>query len=368
MILICSLKVLEETVNHEMNSELVTPSISQNGEIKATNQNANYNKKTFYTSFGGNTELQMAIFRFLSRDRDRRPSTFTPEDKDKERDTLQKLCKMLISLYRHVSGLAAKPEENKVQSGRTSYTLASVAKDIEKNRTVVFQYLPYLINIYLWSQHCKNKLQEKRQHKFIETFLLTLYNCEAWTGNKGYSASINMTSSQASAPHNSNPSNIQNPGSTYNNSPCQHTVTVIVPSLSQSSVYHSHTSSDPLERVTSAVGFTTRPFTPVVAVNATTRPHILHLLFHLFNNHVMELSKSSLELVAKTLIGLIGRGHTQTSLHSASRQRGQIQFERIHLPAPVLIELLITAHHCIFNGLSTLGNQIVDLGKNSLLN
>ena len=358
--MICFLQVLEETVDHEINSELVTSNISQNGEIKVSNQSAAANKKTFYTSFGGNTELQMAIFRFLSRDRDRRPSTFTQEDKDKERDTLQKLCKMLISLYRYVSGLAAKPEDNKVPSGRTSYTLASVAKDIEKNRTVVFQYLPYLINIYLCTQQ---KLQEKRQHKFIETFLLTLYNCEAWTGNKGYSASTNMAASQGSAPQNNNPLSVQNPGSTYNNSPCQHTVTVMVPSLSQSSVYHSHTASDPLERVSSAVGFTTRPFTPVMAVNATTRPHILHLLFHLFNNHIMDLSKSSLELVAKTLINLIGRGHTQTSLHSASRQRGQIQFKRIHLPAPVLIELLTTAHHCIFNGLSTLGNQIVDLGK-----
>ena len=141
------LQVLEETINHEINSDLVTSNISQNGEIKVSNQSAAANKKTFYTSFGGNTELQMAMFRFLSRDRDRRPSTFTQEDKDKERDTLQKLCKMLISLHRYVSGLAAKPEDNKVPSGRTSYTLASVAKDIEKNRTVVFQYLPYLINI-----------------------------------------------------------------------------------------------------------------------------------------------------------------------------------------------------------------------------
>ena len=343
-----------------MKSDLVTPNNLQNGETKTSNQSAAANKKTFYTSFGGNTELQMAIFRFLSRDRDRRPSTFTQEDKDKERDTLQMLCKMLISLYRYVSGLAAKPEDNKVQSGRTSYTLASVAKDIEKNRTVVFQYLPYLINIYLCTQQ---KLQEKRQHKFIETFLLTLYNCEAWTGYKGYSASSNMATSQGTVSQNSNQINVQNPGSTYNNSPCQHTVTVMVPSLSHSSIYHSHTSSDPLERVSSAVGFTTRPFTPVIAVNATTRPHILHLLFHVFNNHIMDLSKSSLESVAKTLINLIGRGHTQTSLHSASRQRGQIQFKRIHLPAPVLIELITTAHHCIFNGLSTLGNQIVDLGR-----
>merc|ERR1711981_1243231 len=146
-----------------------------------------------------------------------------------------------------------------------------------------------------------------------------------------------------------------------NNSPCQHTVTVMVPGLSQSSVYHNRTLSDPLERVTSGVGFTTRPFNPVVAVNATTRPYILHLLFHVFNNHIMYLSKTTLELVAKALISLVGRGHTQTSLHTASRQRGQIQFKRIHLPPTVLTELLLTAHHCIFNGLSTLGNQIVDL-------
>ena len=76
----------------------------------------------------------------------------------------------------------------------------------------------------------------------------------------------------------------------------------------------------------------------------------------------MDLPKAALESVAKTIIGLLGRGHTQTSLHTSSRQRGQIQFKRVQLPSTVLTELLLTAHHCIFNGLSTLGNQIVDLG------
>ena len=38
---------------------------------------------------------------------------------------------MLLSLYRYVSVLAAKAEDTTVISGRTSYTLASVAKDIE---------------------------------------------------------------------------------------------------------------------------------------------------------------------------------------------------------------------------------------------
>ena len=217
-----------------------------------------------------------------------------------------------------------------------------------------------MISIYLCNQQ---KLQDKKQYKFIETFLLTLYNCEAWTGSKGYSTSGNPGMSQGTAPSNTNPTLAPAPGGTYNNSPCQHTVTVMVPGLSQSSVYHNRTLSDPLERVTNGVGFTTRPFNPVVAVNATTRPYMLHLLFHVFNNHIMDLSKTTLELVAKSLISLASRGHTQTSLHTASRQRGQIQFKRIHLPGTVLTELLLTAHHCIFNGLSTLGNQIVDLGK-----
>ena len=49
------------------------------------------------------------------------------------------------------------------------------------------------------------------------------------------------------------------------------------------------------------------------------------------------------------------------SLRSSTRVRSQSQHARIHLAAPVLIELLISAHHCIFNGLSTLGNQVMDL-------
>jgi hypothetical protein len=357
---LCFQEATDELSNADINVEPSTANLPNESEGKSSAHVTAANKKTFFTSFCGNNELQMAIFRLLSRDRDRRPSSFTQEDKEHERETLQKLCRMLISLYRYVSGVAAKSEDNKIVSGRASYTLASVAKDIEKNRTVVFQYLPYMISIYLCNQQ---KLQDKKLFKFIETFLLTLYNCEAWTGSKGYSTSGNTGMSQGMAPPNTNPTHASAPGGTYNNSPCQHTVTVMVPGLSQSSVYHNRTLSDPLERVTSGFGFTTRPFNPVVAVNATTRPYMLHLLFHVFNNHIMDLSKTTLELVAKALISLAGRGHTQTSLHTASRQRGQIQFKRIHLPATVLTELLLTAHHCIFNGLSTLGNQIVDLGK-----
>ena len=349
----------DELANGNINSEPSSANHPNDSEAKSASHNTDANKKTFFTAFSGNNETQASIFRFLSRDRDRRASSFTQEDNETERETLQKLCKLFISIYRYVSVLAAKAEDNKVISGRTSYTLASVAKDIEKNRTVVFQYLPYLISIYLCTQQ---KLQEKKQYKFIETFLLTVYNCEAWTGSKGYVSPEN-TAAHGTAQTSINPIHVQTPGGTYHNSPWQHTVTVMVPSLSQSSVYHSRTSADPLERVSGDVGFTTRPFNTLVAVNATTRPYILHLLFHVFNNHIMDLSKTSLESVAKTLIGVIGRGHTQTSLHTASRQRGQIQFKRIHLPAPVLIELLLTAHHCIFNGLSTLGNQLVDLGK-----
>ena len=344
----------EDAAQDDINVEPSLTNGMNENEAKPSNYSTAANKKTFFNSFSGNHETQAAIFRFLSRDRDRRPTAFTQEDKEIEKETLQKICKMLLSLYRYVSVLAAKAEDTTVISGRTSYTLASVAKDIEKNRTAVFQYLPYLISIYLCTQQ---KIQEKKQYKFLETFLLTLYNCEAWTGFK---APGNTATSQTGSQQNPT-SQVQTPGGTYKKSPCQHSVTVVVPSLSQSSVYHSHANSDPVERVSGSVAFTTRPFIPAVAVNATTRPHILHLLFHVFNNHIMDLSKTSLELVAKAMISLVGRGHTQTSLHTASRQRGQIQFKRIHLPGTVLIELLITAHHCIFNGLSTLGNQIVDL-------
>ena len=51
----------------------------------------------------------------------------------------------------------------------------------------------------------------------------------------------------------------------------------------------------------------------------------------------------------------------QVSLRSSTRVRSQSGCARIHLPPPVLIELLISAHHCIFNGLSTLGNQVWSL-------
>ena len=154
-----------------------------NDEARSANTTSVDNRKSFFTSLSGNTELQLALFRFLSRDRDRRPSSFTQEDGEAEKGTLQMTCKLLLAFYRFVSGLTPRSEDNRSLSVRAPFTLASVAKDVEKNRTVVFQYLPHLITIYLCSQQ---RMQDKKQFKFIETFLLTLYNCEAWTGSKNY--------------------------------------------------------------------------------------------------------------------------------------------------------------------------------------
>ena len=103
-------------------------------ETISSNYNKSTDKKNFFTSFSGNTELQLAIFRYLARDRDRRPSSFTQHDREIEKTTLEKICKMLIALYRYVSGLAAKEDDHKVIHNRTTFTLASVAKDVEKSR------------------------------------------------------------------------------------------------------------------------------------------------------------------------------------------------------------------------------------------
>ena len=62
------------------------------------------------------------------------------------------------------------------------------------------------------------------------------------------------------------------------------------------------------------VSLKTRPFDPVKAVNASTRPKILHLLFHVYNNHIMDISKSlGLESFMKVILRVLGRGHVQVS-------------------------------------------------------
>ena len=98
--------------------------------MRPINTKLSASKKAFYTSLAGNTELQSAIFRYLSRDRDRRPSSFTQEDGEAEKECLQKLCKLFLAFYRFVSHTVA--DDNK--SGRSSFTLASVAKDVEKSK------------------------------------------------------------------------------------------------------------------------------------------------------------------------------------------------------------------------------------------
>ena len=43
-----------------------------------------------------------------------------------------------------------------------------------------------------------------------------------------------------------------------------------------------------------------------------SRPKILHLLFHVYNNHIMDISKSlGLESYMKVILRILGRGHVQ---------------------------------------------------------
>ena len=103
---------------------------------------------------------------------------------------------------------------------------------------------------------------------------------------------------------------------------------VRVPGLSSNSVYHDSArldmSSVEMDRV-GGVSLKTRPFEPVKSVNASTRPKILHLLFHVYNNHIMDISKSlGLESFMKVILKVLGRGHVQVGLMHA-KQSVQIE-------------------------------------------
>ena len=296
----------------------------QASHLEASGDSSDVSKrKTFFSSITNSTEVQNAIFRYLSRER-------KAADHEAEHKTLFNLCDMLLAFYRFISG----------GSGGKAFTLASVAKDIERSRPVVVQYLPHLIAIYILSQ-------DRKQFKFIETFLLVIYNCEAMeTTPSNNASSSNLTKGEPFQPQ-------------------QHSVSVNVPGLARNSVYHDSSrldmSSVEMERV-GGVTLRSRTFEMVKSVNATTRPKIFHLLFHVFNNHIMDMTKSvGLESFLKIILRVLSRGHQQLSLRTSTQVRSRQQHPKIHLPPAVLIEILLSAHHCIFNGLSTLGNQVVDL-------
>lgn len=98
---------------------------------------------------------------------------------------LYSLCDMFLAFYRWNSVTTANSQaggsHGRGGGGSShlngSFTLASVAKDAERSRPIVVQYLPHLIVIYLLG--VQRSPEEKKQLKFIETFLLVLYNCEA---------------------------------------------------------------------------------------------------------------------------------------------------------------------------------------------
>ena len=118
-------------------------------------------------------ELQNVIFRYLSRDR-------TDGIESEDVAVLYNLCDMFLAFYRWnsvSSNSSGGQGGSRSHLSGGSFTLASVAKDAERSRPIVVQYLPHLIVIYLLG--AQRSPEEKKQLKFIETFLLVLYNCEA---------------------------------------------------------------------------------------------------------------------------------------------------------------------------------------------
>ena len=89
----------EDAAQDDINVEPSLTNGMNENEAKPSNYSTAANKKTFFNSFSGNHETQAAIFRFLSRDRDRRPTAFTQEDKEIVLNQPLLISKEVIEVY-----------------------------------------------------------------------------------------------------------------------------------------------------------------------------------------------------------------------------------------------------------------------------
>ena len=225
------------------------------------------------------------------------------------------------------------------------------------------QYLPHLIAIHLGSV----QNNERKSYKFLETFLLAVYNNEALETT--HNSQLSQYQQQQS---NTAPATTASAGAPVSTVP----LCLRVPGLGQNSIFHdSHklelmgmekpasstnvTASAAVPTSTSGgsghqgMVFMAQSFKPVKAINAATRPGVLQLLFRAFNRLMADVSKYGIDQIARLILKILEQG--------GSHKQKQIHLRRIFLHPNVLIELLHVAYFCIYNGFQMFGNRMVEL-------
>ncbi len=194
---------------------------------------------------------------------------------------------------------------------------------------LVFQFLPSIIAASLALRRDRGAAGSRRRHlQELEAFLLSLHNQEA--------------EQTASAPVSEQ--------------------VFSVPTLVQSSVYHDGNrlaADGGTEQDRVLVRLPQFKTIPVPShhpgAGFTSRMMVVESLYRLFNSGLGDYSKAAVEKFVKSTQRLLQRGYGSKS---AVKGAGG---GRVHLTAPVLVEMLHGAYFSIYNGFQVVGAQIVEL-------
>lgn len=268
---------------------------------------ANSDLKSFYQTFCNNLDLQQSALRVLQK------TSNEVEDTGDDRDTIQTLCQFLLKMLRSTFSQRV--------STKTTFIPTSTANDMIKTRIAVLQFVPHFIHLYL----IKRASGVKSNYKFIDAFLLSVYNAEA-----SELQSFRMIASGSNT--NTVPSN-----------PLIRPQVIKVPPLASSSTYHDSgrlESEDKLDQRPSGLTFHFEHWGFMDNLTASSRPKVFKLLLQTFNRHIVDMQKYSLEFFTRGTVKLLERGYG----HQSSTCR------RIQMDQPVLLELLFGAYVCMYNG------------------
>ena len=187
-------------------------------------------------------------------------------------------------------------------------------------KKVTLAFLPKFIYIYLSSLNNKscNKNKKEESHH-LEAFLLFIYNNEKDT--------------------------LDGNGNGFR-----------IPTLNTSSIYHDGTRMDvSVNSPATSDNLQHANYPCVRHLNAQNKGRVLSALFRVFNSRLGDYPKFVLKNFCDISLSLCTRGYPKNPGGSVVAGVG-----RIHLPGPVLLELLYGAYFCAYNDFQRLGNSLVD--------
>ena len=281
---------------------------------KFKNQEDNTDLKTFYQEFCNKKELQEPAFRLVQKE-----GLISGPEAGIE--PLQVLCHFLLKLYRSTFSQ---------RGSKTNFIPPSTANEMIRMRVVVLQYLPHFINLHLCTRF--GGCADRSRTKFVDAFLLAIYNTEAAEQQS------NRTSMQSATMP---PNALIRP------------VAIKVPPLATSSTYHDSArleSEDKLDQRPSGLTFQFESWAFVDNLTASSRTRVLRLLLQTFNRHIVDMPKYGLDHFVRATSRTLERGYGHQVTHAFQ--------PRIHMDPPVLQELLFSAYICMYNGFQVCMNCI----------